>query len=223
MGYTPANDAARAALGFRGFAPIVDGLVKERLTGAIILVALTVLLVPEALHGPIRPAPHARGPESAAEEPPLRSVTISLADDSHTGSAALQPQAPAPVAPAPEPARAAAESPPPATAPPTRSQALAPPQPPARQSEPPPARESAAASAKAGGFVVQLGSFASRENAERLAAQVRARGFPVAVSRSSKGKHLYRVRVGPAHDRAAAQELLTRLRSTGHGGPIVPQ
>lgn len=71
--------------------------------------------------------------------------------------------------------------------------------------------------------MVQLGSFANRANADRLAQQVRAHGFPVLVSRGNKGKHLYRVQVGPARDHAGAEQLLTRLRATGHGGPIVPQ
>jgi DedD protein len=204
----------------------VDGLVKERLTGAIILVALIVLLVPEMLHGPIRPASRARGTESAAEEPPLRSVTISLADEPRGGSAAPQPQTPLPVAPAAEPAAAAtqpAPAPPVATAPthPPPASASAAAAPPALTPAPTPA--AAGASAKGGGFVVQLGSFANRANAERLAAQVRSRGFQVAVSRSSRGKHLYRVQVGPAQTRVAAEQLLVRLRSTGHGGPILPQ
>jgi DedD protein len=204
----------------------VDGLVKERLTGAIILVALIVLLVPEMLHGPIRPTPRARGSESAAEEPPLRSVTISLADEPRGGSGAPQPQTPLPVAPAAEPAAAAAQPAPaaPMTTPPAHPPPASAPQAAAPQA-PTPARTpaAAAASAKGGGFVVQLGSFASQANAERLAAQVRSRGFPVAVSRSSRGKHLYRVQVGPAQTRAAAEQLLVRLRSTGHGGPILPQ
>jgi DedD protein len=201
----------------------VDALVKERLTGAIILVALIVLLVPELLSGPIRPAPRARGSGSGAEEPPLRAITINLADEAHGGNAALQPQAPTPVAPAAE-AAGAASAPQPAgdvgghsAAPPA-----APPQAAAAPAGTPLSPQPATASAK-GGWMVQLGSFANRANAERLAQQVRTRGFPVAVSRSSRGKHLYRVQVGPAHDRAAAEQLLARLRSTGHGGPIMPQ
>jgi cell division septation protein DedD len=69
---------------------------------------------------------------------------------------------------------------------------------------------------------VQLGSFGSRANAERLAKKVRAQGFAVSVSQGSSG-HLYRVRVGPAHDRAAAGELAQQLRAHGHSGAIVPQ
>ena len=62
---------------------------KERLTGAIILVVLIVLLVPELLSGPKGPAatPPAAGAASpSSEEPPLRSYTINLGDDSHTQS-----------------------------------------------------------------------------------------------------------------------------------------
>jgi len=70
--------------------------------------------------------------------------------------------------------------------------------------------------------VVQLGSFASRANADRLARQVHAQGFPVSVSKGTSG-HLYRVRVGPAHDRAAASDLAQQLRARGHSGAIVPQ
>ncbi|HEY2340409.1 MAG TPA: SPOR domain-containing protein, partial [Steroidobacteraceae bacterium] len=73
-----------------------------------------------------------------------------------------------------------------------------------------------------GGYLVQLGSFGSRANAERLAKKVRAQGFAVSVSQGSSG-HLYRVRVGPAHDRAAAGELAQQLRAHGHSGAIVPQ
>jgi DedD protein len=203
---------------------MVHGLVKERLTGAVLLVALIVLLVPELLQGPIRPAPQARGPESAAEEAPLKSVTISLADDTRTGGGAQPAQTPSPAAPAAEPAGAAARPPPAAAA---GAAPMAPPAaPPPAATQPiaaaPPASQPVPKSTT-GGFVVQLGSFANRANADRLAQQVRARGFPVLVSRGNKGKHLYRVQVGPAHDHAGAEQLLTRLRATGHGGPIIPQ
>lgn len=71
--------------------------------------------------------------------------------------------------------------------------------------------------------MVQLGSFASRGNADHLARQVRAQGFQVSVSQGSSGRHLYRVRVGPAHDRAAAAALAQQLRGAGHSGSVVPK
>jgi DedD protein len=204
----------------------VNALVKERLTGASILVALIVLLVPELLHGPIRPAARVRGPATASEEPPLRAYTINLADESHGGSLVQQPQpqSPTPVAPAPEPAAAPAQavtSPPaqsPAPAAPTQHPFPPPPAAAAPATSPPPAAQPASGR---GGWMVQLGSFASRANAERLAQQVRARGFAVEVSRGPTGRRLYRVQVGPAHDRASAEQLAGKLRTMGHSGSIV--
>jgi cell division protein FtsN len=166
----------------------------------------------------------------SAEEPPLRSYTINLADDAHSRSAAATasgPQQPTSLSVA-QPA--AAESPPPPAS------SAAPRAPQAAPAAPPPlmpaksGRASAAAASAAnsvagdsGAWMVQLGSFASRTNAERLARQVRAGGFKVSVSRGSSGRRLYRVRVGPAHDREAATQLAVQLRAAGHSGSIVPK
>ena len=91
---------------------------KERLTGAIILVVVVVLLVPELLSGPSRSAPPAAPalPTSAsAEEAPLRSYTINLQDDAHAAGAGTVstpvqssgPAQPTPIteAPTPDPAQ----------------------------------------------------------------------------------------------------------------------
>jgi DedD protein len=190
--------------------------VKERLTGAIILVVLMVLVVPELLTGPIRSAPPAAAVASSAEEAPLRSYTINLAEETHARTAARSasgPQQPAPlVAPRPDSA-----PPPPAASAATAAMTA---------SVPVTAHPAAAtppAAAAPGTLMVQLGSFASRGNAERLARQLRAQGFSVGVSQGSSGRHLYRVRAGPVNDRAAATELAQQLRSAGHSGSIVPQ
>jgi cell division septation protein DedD len=89
----------------------------------------------------------------------------------------------------------------------------------------PPAAEptTAEAAAPSGALVVQLGSFASRDNADRLAHQVKSQGFPVSVVRGTAGRHLYRVLVGPAADHAAATQLEAKLRAAGHTGSIVPR
>ena len=220
----------------RGFAPIVDTLVKERLTGAIILVGLIVVLVPELLSGPIRPAARAHGPGSSAEEPPLRSYTINLADEPHGGSGTAQPQpagvpsapASAPAEPPPEePAAAPAPAPQPVAPPPSRT--VAPPaartvatpiehKPPAT---PPSAASTASTAGATSGWVVQLGSFANRSNADRLAQQIRSLGYPVSVSRGTTGRRLYHVQAGPTPERSAAEQMATKLAAQGHKGPVM--
>jgi cell division septation protein DedD len=200
-------------------------LVKERLTGAIILVGLVVVLVPELLNGPIRPAARVRGPASA-EEPPLRSYTINLADESRGGSGtfALKPAGSSSAAAAAEPAPSARAVAPAAA----RTAANTPtslPQPLAARATPaaPAPSASTTPAASGAGYVVQLGSFASRSNAQRLAQQVHGLGYTVSVSRGTTGRHLYRVRVGPARERAAAEELAAQLRTQGHAGAVVAQ
>jgi DedD protein len=204
--------------------------VKERLTGAIILVALIVLLVPELLTGPIRTSTRAAAVASSSEGPPLLSYTIKLGDDARARSAA--PAASGPAQPAPLTAIAAADPAGTAAAPAPAAAATTPVEPvaPAAATTPPaPAAPPAAgpggkstASAPGTGWVVQLGSFASHANAEHLARKVHAQGFTVSVSQGSGGRRLYRVRVGPVADRPAAVQLAQRLRANGHSGAIVP-
>lgn len=235
---------------------------KERLTGAIILVALMVLLVPELLTGPLRSTPRAAALPPAAGEAPLRSYTIELADEARTRSAAPQASGPRPPAPvgagaqadsaqadsaATEPsdgsavgdtASVAAPAPPspgsgsagPSIPPPSRT--VSSPTAPARVNRVESKRANNATStpapgesgAAAGAWVVQLGSFASRANAEHLAQQVRSQGFEVSVSQSSSGRHLFRVRVGAAKTQAGALALEQKLRALGHsGGTVVPK
>jgi DedD protein len=231
---------------------MLDVRVKERLTGAIILVALLVLLVPELLTGPGRSAASSQTATNAdgAQE---RTYTIDLADGSASQTATAPPAVEAPMsesqtAQASVPADAGAaqledadvslapeeppkvESPakvdPPAVA---ASKVDAPkqdsPKPQAARSavptraEPPPVE-----SRPKSGWVVQVGSFASRDNAERLTRDLKGKGFAATFSESSgKGKRLWRVRVGPEADRAAAVALGARLRAAGHsGGSVVP-
>ena len=213
----------------------MDTLVKNRLTGAVILVALIVALVPELLSGPIRPAPRSHDPASPAEEPPLRSYTISLGDDAHGAGGSVQPQpqgSPSPLTAAAEPAAAeGAARPVAAPAEPTEPAATPSPPPPA-PAHPAPALQPSAAPRPAttpaeapatGAYLVQLGSFASRANAERLARQVHGQGLQVSVSRASRGRRLYRVQVGPARDHAAAEQLAAKLHGLAQGATVVPK
>lgn len=264
---------------------------KERLTGAIILVVLLVVLVPELLTGP---GPSAPAKSNAAEGAPLRSYTIDLAEGAGTRAAG-------PAAPTSEPASAALEEPveqtaepetegagdgtstvdaettPPVVADsgasstdaPVAAESSAPPMEPGTPPELPQTREAEKPSAGTGataveqprsafgpsaapaaanearpggqaavpsvpaartaarvappatGWMIQLGVFAKRDNAERLAKQVKGKGFTVVVDRTSSGKRLYRVRVGPESDRAAAVALRAKLGAAGYPGSLV--
>jgi DedD protein len=206
----------------------MDSRAKQRLTGAVILVALFVLLVPELLTGPRG----ADAPGTPAEEG-MRRYTIDLdsanptappADSPAAPSAVVLPQ-PASEAPLAKPGEAAAPSAadPPATAPqldtaPPPAAAQAPPvvQVPAQKPAPAPPVER-------GSFVVQLGSFGSRDNADRLVRDMTAKGFTAFVAPiKSGGRELYRVRVGPTRDRAQAEALAAQLRRVGQSGAVVP-
>jgi len=218
----------------------MESRAKQRLTGAVILVALFVLLVPELLTGPR----DAHAPADTSQEEGLRSYTIDLeGHDAATGQATPPANNSAvnlPAVPAPKPG---------ATTPPATARAVpgeaaapdpAPSSPPAANSVPPatqparteaprpappraPAPASVAKPAAAGSFVVQLGTFSQRENADRLTREMTAKGFAAfVVPVTSNGHELYRVRVGPTRDRAAAEALAAQLKRMGQSGSIVP-
>jgi len=71
-------------------------------------------------------------------------------------------------------------------------------------------------------WALQLGSFANKENAEKLAHQLRAQRASVYVISSGSGASLrYRVRVGPLRDREAAERAIAKLKSEGHPATLV--
>lgn len=209
--------------------------IKHRITGAIILVALVVVLVPEMLSGPRTPA--ATVPVNSINLPtsgtatsaPLRSIDIDVAERA-PGRASLPastsgPQAPASASTALPASSGAPVAPQPALAVPAPAGATP-------QADAPPAVAPTAATptdatatdatATAGTYVVQVGSFASRTTADALAATLRRQGFAATVSRvQAGGRTLHRVRVGPASARAEADALRARLRTAGHSGSVV--
>ena len=70
---------------------------------------------------------------------------------------------------------------------------------------------------------VQLGSFASRANADKLVRQLKAQGFSVYVVSGGSGPSLrYRVRIGPMADRGTATQALAKLKSAGQVASLVP-
>lgn len=72
------------------------------------------------------------------------------------------------------------------------------------------------------GWAVQLGSFSRQTSAEELAAQFRAERFDAFVMPVKSGAStLYRVRIGPMRERAAAEESLRRVKGKVPGAAIV--
>lgn len=198
----------------------MDNLVKQRVIGAIVLVALAVIFVPMLFESPedelgpvgsnlptepdsivrerIEPLtlpepPPEPAPQVVLEEPADPSAAnadaaIDAANDGGAGpTTPSQGTAAAPVAPPP-----AAK---PAPAPPAPTTAPAP------------------ASVPQSGWIVQLASLASKDNAMALRERLRGLGYTAFVEETKTAKGvLYRVRVGPELERTAAEALRDRLR-----------
>ena len=197
----------------------MDTALKHRLTGAVILVLLAVALLPELLTGSGRAArPNALLPSEGGGAPE-RSIDIDLTEAA---------RAPAGSTPTPEPAPAPPPAPielptPPAVMEPTPAATPNATVPSAAPVTTPPAVEPAkAAPAPTGTYFVQLGVFVNRASADRLERRLRREGFsPIVKEITASGKRMYRVRVGPEIDRAAANALLKRLNEAGHKGSVV--
>jgi len=193
---------------------------KERLTGAVILVAFIVIVVPALLSGPPHPATPVAATDGV-EGPPMRSYTIDLTDPAGT----QPPITPMTVTPSPPSAPVSgadlASTPAPTPAPATTPAPLPMPTPaPIPAPAQAPVAEPGPASVETG-FAVQIGSFANRANAEGLVAKLGKGGFPAFISPTGSGRKLYRVRVGPVADRAAALQLAARLAEAGQPGKVV--
>lgn len=72
-------------------------------------------------------------------------------------------------------------------------------------------------------WVVQIGSFSERKNAENEVAALKDKGFPAFMSRyvTANEQVLYRVRVGPEKERARAEKLAERMSNAGVKGQVV--
>jgi DedD protein len=230
----------------------MDRRVKERLVGASILVVLIVLIVPELLSGPPDPAPAPVSPRLPVSAPePVRNITVDLATSKAPEPEPPPAEAAASSAQPPEALSAeaasavagAAEStgtgtgadaaPPADTQPsgdmrPSDTPASAPwsrPAPPAslETAAPAPISPSAKPAPAGKAWAVQLGSFASRANADKLVRQLKAQGFSVYVVSGGSGPSLrYRVRIGPMADRGTATQAAAKLKSAGQVASLVP-
>jgi DedD protein len=230
---------------------MMDRRLKERLVGATILVAVIVLVVPELLSGPKHPAlpPLAAGlPTTPTRSVSVDLATNRATAEPEVGAAsqAVSAEAPNPPpdaaassAPAANGANSATSStspssnePFPASAPsvvtlkaqngaqPPLETSASPPRSPATTTRSAGSAEPSAAPRHA--WAVQLGSFASRANAERLVHRLQASGGSFYVAPGGSGSALrYRVRMGPLADRGAAERALAKLKAQGHAATIV--
>jgi len=226
--------------------------VKERLIGATILLVLVVLLVPEFLSGPKAPPPappaslpapvHTytvdlndpsratlQEPDSDAANAPTATAASSVPTDP---SVATEPSAPPSGSPSTPPqSQAPIES-----APITPTETVGPgsersPHSTSLVSSPEQAPVSSGSArvvtgrhpGAKGAWSVQLGSFASKPNAEKLAKLLEGKGYAVLVAPIGVGSAArYRVRIGPLADREAAVRMIGKLQSQGHPATLVP-
>jgi len=189
--------------------------VRERLIGALVLVAIVVLIVPAILKG------RDEAPAASSETAPSRRVEVPIGDPTPVPEDQVLVPEPAPpdvrrdVAPAParDPDATGAAAvpgvlpPPPAPMPKPKSPAT---DPPAKlQTAPAPAATTSA-------WAVQLGAFSNQSKAEQLVAELRKRRYAAFILEyRAGGQVLYRVRVGPEQDRARAVETAARLEKDG--------
>jgi DedD protein len=214
----------------------LDTALRNRLTGAVILVLLAVLLLPELLTGAGGTA--TRTPSTAGATPeggaPLQTLQIDLSGTARgpAGSAPpppevmdgqaegldVDPAAPPPVVRLPVPE--AITTAPPTAAPPAAVPPAAVPPAAAPPTAAPPTAVSVDPTATR--FYVQVGTFATRERAVIAQKDLARRGFKVTINETTSGaRRLHRVRVGPVADRAAAVALEARLRSLAPDRAIV--
>lgn len=199
----------------------MDNLVKQRVIGAIVLVALAVIFVPmlfespedelgpvgsnlpaepdsivrdriEPLTLPEPPAEPEQAPQVVLEEPADASAANADAAIAEATGGAEPPAPPERTAAQPVPAPAEPAEPVPAT--------------------PAPA-PAAPAAAPQSGWIVQLASLSSKDNAMALRERLRGLGYTAFVEEAKTAKGtLYRVRVGPELERANAEKLRDRLQ-----------
>lgn len=164
---------------------------KQRLVGAVVLVALAVIFIPMILQGPIE-REVTSVPAEIPAQPAVNAPSQSVPESMPSAAVSPTPAEPQPMDEAPAQSSAATDQPPPA-----------PPKPAAASREVPP--ELAA-------WAVQVGSFGTEANALKLRDDLRAKGYAAYTETTrSDDKTLYRVRVGPTVERGEAERLQQEL------------
>jgi DedD protein len=202
----------------------MDLSLKQRLLGAVVLIALAIIFVPMFLSGP---APQQTSETVNLAIPPApdrefqNRVLPVDATPNATKSADAGTTQPTTDAPLTNPPLATVDTPPrPAeipqpTEPVSAAPAAAPPKtetPPAK-AEAPKAADNAPGRAANGRFYVHLGIYTVAKNADDLVATLKQGGMPAFTEASeAQGKPASRVRVGPYEDRAAAEAVRLRIK-----------
>ena len=172
---------------------------KQRIVGGLVLVALGAIVIPFLLD--MHQDGQWWGKGNIPKKPedgfvtrvlPLQEWSKQAQSELAQGGAQLDAAAAA--------IKDQAESPPPAVRPPPAKAART------------PSASVAVATAVAEGWVVQLGSFANQKNAEDLQERLRQKGYHAFMDQIQQGgQTVYRVRIGPEQQRAAAESLRGRL------------
>lgn len=228
----------------------MEDSLKARLIGAAVLVALAVLLIPELLSGRKEAEPVAEaaagprgtrtftielgegaGPVGRSSSAASAPLPVTPADDAAPASGATMAEvAPTNGEPPVEPAEPQAAGTGRPSRPAPTEAAGSPPAAAATQSGPAasaapraaPSQPAVSDARTTGGWAVQVGAFGSADTARKLAADLAAAGYRAFVSPVKRGsKTLYRVRVGPEGDRAAAEQLAPRLKARGLPATVV--
>jgi DedD protein len=210
----------------------LDTALRNRLTGAVILVLIAVLLLPELLTGSGGVGGRTATGSSATRDAagaPLQTLQIDLSGSARApagSSAAALPETPADAEPPPGPVQLPVPevSQPPAEATPQAPVQESVPAPVVPEAVPatPAAAPAAAPAPGATRYFVQVGTFATRERAEAAQKDLARRGFEVIINETTSGaRQFHRVRVGPVADRAAAVALEARLRPLAPDRAIV--
>lgn len=201
---------------------------RERISGAVILVALGVIFIPMLFDEPPsreeqpepvltiqQPIDVERAPVAEPERPPsLGQIQLPSTPNTTAPQANTQDETPAPPppsAPEPEPAAPAPSAEPPVANPSTRSDPIADlaRQSEQRQAESTPQASSGAASSS-GEWAVQVGSFGEPDNAQRLESKLDEQGFN--AFRQPRSNNLTTVYVGPFASSEAGERARTELK-----------
>jgi len=183
---------------------VEHGLYKQRVVGGLVLVALGAIVMPFFLD--MHQDDQWWGKENIPKKPDNGFVTRVLPLEEWSKQTRSE------LAQAKQDNKSRVAVPPPAaerivTAPPLPAPEAA-----AAPAPPPVAPKVSDTAPEKTGWVVQLASFSNQSNAEDLRARLQAKGYHVFIEPLEQGgRTIYRVRIGPESQRAAAESLRDRV------------